>query len=84
MYLGHTCGELRGQVPTAEVDIEQGGLNAAMAGEGRNLVDVPAGARKVGQTEMAQRVRAESLDLGTSREFGGLTFDQLQIEIGWV
>jgi hypothetical protein len=50
------------------MDIEQCGLNAAMAGESSDLVDVPTCARKVRQTEMAQRVRTESLDLGTSRE----------------
>jgi hypothetical protein len=51
VYLGHTCYELRGQVPAAEVGIEQCGLNAAMAGERGDLVYVPARARKVGQAE---------------------------------
>ena len=49
------------------MDVEQGGLNAAMAGEGRNLVDVPAGARQIGETEMAQGVRTESFDTGAPR-----------------
>jgi|ERR1700733_3484145 len=38
-----------------------------MSGECRNLVDVPAGAGKVSQTEMAKRVGTEPVHLGTSR-----------------
>ena len=51
-----------GEVPATEMDIEQCGLNAAMAGECRDLVDVPACASKVSQTEMAERVCCESFD----------------------
>jgi hypothetical protein len=69
VYLGHTCRELRRQIPAAQVDIEKRCLDAAMAGECRNLVDVPAGTSKVGQTEMAQRVRAEPFNMSASREF---------------
>ena len=68
VYLGHTCCELRRQVPAAQVDIKQCCLNAAMAGECSNLMDVPACASEVCQTEMAQGVSAEPFDMSTPRE----------------
>ena len=55
-----------------------------MAGERSDLVNVPARARKVGQAEMTQCMRAEALDNRARRASSRTTFDQLQIEIGWV
>ena len=81
MNLSHACRQLRGQVSSAEVDVEQRGLNAAVAGEGGNLVDVPPSARQIGQAEMTERARAESLDAARRATFR-MTFDQLQMEMG--
>ena len=52
MNLGHACRQLRGKVTAAKVYIEESGLNAAMAGECRDLVYVPTCASKVRQTEV--------------------------------
>jgi hypothetical protein len=53
-----------------------------MAGECRNLVDVPACASKVGQTERWRNVCVLNRSTSARRASSRTTFDQLQIEIG--
>ena len=47
MDLIHPTGKLGGQVVTAEMDIDQRGLGAAMSSEGRDLVEIPASASQI-------------------------------------
>jgi len=82
VYLGHTCGELRGQIPAAQVDIEERGLNAAMAGECRNLVDVSQPARARSVRQRWRNVCVLNRSTSARRASSRTTFDQLQIEIG--
>src|SRR5262252_5895226 len=56
---GHAARELACQVAGAEVDIEQCALQAAMSSEAGDLVDVPAGAGEIGETEVAEAVRRQ-------------------------
>jgi|GEM_PF-2946467 len=56
MDMSHARRELPREIAATEMDIEQRRLDAAMAGEGGDLMDVPTGARKINQTEMSQCV----------------------------
>lgn len=58
----HRRRELRGQLPTAQMDAQQCARETAVARKRRDLMDVPAGPSKIGQAEMTKRVRRESED----------------------
>ena len=65
MKLRHRGVELGGQVARAQMHIDQGGLNVAVAGEDCDFVDIPVGPRKIGQAEMAQGMRSKACDAST-------------------
>lgn len=67
MDLRHALHQLPRQVPTAETYIKKSGLNALMAGELGDLMDIPVGSREVCQTEMAWRMRGELSDAAALR-----------------
>src|SRR2546429_1952310 len=53
---------------SGQVDVLQGAGRVAMTGKARNRVQVAAGAGKVRQAEMAERMRAEGRNTGTQRD----------------
>ncbi len=51
--------DLPGQFSAAQVDVAEGGLNTAMPGVRRDLMNIPTGTGQIGQAEVAQRMRTE-------------------------
>ncbi len=64
--MSHADGQFPRQIPTAQVDIEQGGLYRPMSGKGSNLMDVPAGAGQVSQAKVPECMGCEPPNVGTS------------------
>ncbi len=53
MELRHSALQLVGQVSPTKVNVAHGGLKTAVAGKGRDLMDVPACPRQIGKAKMA-------------------------------
>jgi len=51
---GEAALQFLSEVPPTEVDILQGCMRAAMSGEERNFMNIPAGAGHIRQAQMAQ------------------------------
>lgn len=73
MDLRHALRQLRGQLSSAEVDIQESGLDASMAGERCDFLNVPICSREVGQAQVPGGVRSELRDIGAVRD----SFDYL-------
>lgn len=61
MYFRHPSRQLGGEFSTAQVDIEEGGLNASMPSKYRYLMNVPIRSRKIRKAEVARCVSRELL-----------------------
>src|SRR5882672_10282188 len=60
----HRRRELRGELPTAYVDVQQRARETAMSRKRGDLMDVPTGPSEVRQAEMAEGMRREAEDAG--------------------
>jgi hypothetical protein len=52
----HAALQLRCQIPATEVDIEEGGFDAAMTSESGDLMEIPPCTCQIRQAEMAEGV----------------------------
>lgn len=67
MNLRHTAGEAVSQVAPGQMNIEEGGGQIAVPGEGRNGMEFPAGAGQISQAEMPQRMGTEAGNVSAQR-----------------
>jgi hypothetical protein len=58
----HRRRELRGEFPTAHMDVEQRAREAAVSRKRGDLMDVPAGPGEIGEAKMTKRMRREAQD----------------------